>query len=154
MRITIARSQSAPLETERELRSLHQWLRDDDRVRRHAHVEWGAAAPAPGTMGSAPEYVLLAVESGVQLAGLALAWFTWRGTRPRPPAVTFEHEGVTVTLDGQDPETAARLLEALTGDARRAAQDDPASPPASPPTSAPPSAPPSAPTAADGDAGA
>ncbi|MFD8951977.1 hypothetical protein ACFV0B_24325 [Streptomyces xanthophaeus] len=117
MNITIAEAQAAdiaPAVTEGELRSLCQWLRDDSRVRRHAEIALGGPEPDPGSMGSPLEYVQLALDTGFDIASLAVAWFTWRATRPRQPAVTFEHEGVTVTLSGEDPETAARLLEALT----------------------------------------
>ncbi|CCK25419.1 hypothetical protein BN159_1040 [Streptomyces davaonensis JCM 4913] len=98
---------------EAELRSLYLWLRDDARVRRDARVELRAEQPVPGRMGSAFDVVQLVLDSGFQLGNLALAWAAWRATRPAPPEITFERDGVKVTLSGQDPETAARLLAEL-----------------------------------------
>ncbi|MGV9455512.1 effector-associated constant component EACC1 [Streptomyces sp. NPDC003635] len=98
---------------EAELRSLYLWLRDDSYVRRHARVEVLAEQPLPGRMGGALDVVQLVLDSGFQLGNLALAWAAWRATRPAPPEVTFERDGIKVTLSGQDPETAARLLAAL-----------------------------------------
>ncbi|MDT0310589.1 hypothetical protein RM780_27105 [Streptomyces sp. DSM 44917] len=100
---------------EAELRSLHRWLTEDPYVRRNARADLAGAVPAEGEMsGGALEYVRLVLDSGFQLANLALAWYAWRGTRPRPPEITVEHGGKKVTLSGQDPDTAARLLAALT----------------------------------------
>ncbi|MFI8100838.1 hypothetical protein [Streptomyces sp. NPDC086023] len=100
--------------SEDELRSLHQWLLDNPEIRRQAGIELGGEPGPAGSMGGPLEYVQLVMDSGFGLANLALAVVTWRSTRPRPPAVTFERDGVTVTLTGEDPEAAARLLEALT----------------------------------------
>lgn len=69
--------------------------------------------PVPGRMGSVFDVVQLVLDSGFQLANLAVARTAWRATRPAPPEITFERDGVKVTLSGQDPETAARLLAEL-----------------------------------------
>ncbi|MBC2906730.1 effector-associated constant component EACC1 [Streptomyces cupreus] len=95
------------------LRSLYLWLRDDPRVRGGARVEVRAEQPEPGRMGSALDCVQLVLDSGFQLANLAVARAAWRATRPARPEITFERDGVKVTLSGQDPETAARLLAEL-----------------------------------------
>ncbi|MFE2042319.1 hypothetical protein ACFXAZ_15565 [Streptomyces sp. NPDC059477] len=100
-------------DTEAELRSLYLWLSDDPYIRRNARLELGGDRPAPGTMGSALDVLQLALDSGFQLTNLALAWMTWRATRPRPPEITIERDGTRITLSGQDAETAARLLAAL-----------------------------------------
>ncbi|MEV0176347.1 hypothetical protein AB0I00_35200 [Streptomyces sp. NPDC050803] len=98
---------------EAELRSLYLWLRDDSYVRRNAHVEVRSEPTAPDRMGTALDCVQLVLDSGFQLGNLALAWAAWRATRPAPPEITFERDGVRITLSGQDPETAARLLAEL-----------------------------------------
>ena len=100
-------------DAEGELRSLFLWLREDSYLRRNARVGMGVVGPAEGRMGALFDSVELALNGGFQFANLALAWASWRATRPRPPEVTFERDGVKVTLSGQDAETAARLLAVL-----------------------------------------
>ncbi|MFG3257570.1 hypothetical protein [Streptomyces sp. NPDC048172] len=98
---------------EAELRSFFLWLRDDPYVRRNARVEMSGGQPSEGRMGSALDAVQLVLDSGFQLGNLALAWLAWRSTRPAPQEITFERDGVRVTLSGQDAEAAQRLLAAL-----------------------------------------
>jgi len=100
-------------DAENDLRSLCQWLREDSYIRRHASVDLGAVEPAAGRMGALFDSIELVLNSGFQMGNLALAWAAWRATRPRAPEVTFERNGMKVTLSGQDAETAARLLAAL-----------------------------------------
>jgi hypothetical protein len=100
-------------DAEDELRSLHKWLLDDSYVRRNAKVALDERGPALGRMGGALEGIRIALDSGFQLANLALAWLAWRAARPAAPQMTFEYDGATVTLSGQDVETATRVLEAL-----------------------------------------
>ncbi|NGO74320.1 hypothetical protein G6045_01265 [Streptomyces sp. YC504] len=109
---------------EAELRSLYQWLRDDSHVRRYARVRLDEKEPAPGHMGGDLEGIRLMLESGFQLANFVLAWLAWRGSRPKPPEITVESGGVTVTLSGQDAATAERILAAL----RTGAPPDPDGP--------------------------
>jgi hypothetical protein len=44
---------------------------------------------------------------------LALAYATWRGTRPSRPHVTIEYGGITVTLDGSEPEAVEAIVHVL-----------------------------------------
>lgn len=100
-------------EEDSELRSLYLWLRDAPYVRRNASVVMTGAQPATGQMGATFDGIQLILDSGFQLGNLVLAWHSWRATRPTTPEITFELNGTTVTLSGQDAETATRLLAAL-----------------------------------------
>ncbi|MFD8079762.1 hypothetical protein ACFV3E_45040 [Streptomyces sp. NPDC059718] len=107
-------------DAEDELRSFHTWLLDDSYVRRNAKVALQGRGPAVGRIGGVGvgvgvtlEGIRIALDSGFRLANLALAWLAWRAARTSAPELTFEHDGVTVTLSGQDVETATRVLEAL-----------------------------------------
>ncbi|MDX2814839.1 hypothetical protein PV410_20110 [Streptomyces sp. PA03-5A] len=107
-------------DAEDELRSFHTWLLDDSYVRRNAKVALQGRGPAVGRIGGVGvgvggtlEGIRIALDSGFRLANLALAWLAWRAARSSAPDMTFEHDGVTVTLSGQDVETATRVLEAL-----------------------------------------
>ncbi|MEU0185821.1 hypothetical protein ABZ312_32330 [Streptomyces sp. NPDC006207] len=109
-------------DAEDELRSFHTWLLDDSYVRRNAKVALQGRGPAVGRIGGVGvgvgvggtlEGIRIALDSGFRLANLALAWLAWRAARSSAPEMTFEHDGVTVTLSGQDVETATRVLEAL-----------------------------------------
>lgn len=105
-------------DAEDKLRSFHTWLLDDSYVRRNAKVALQGRGPAVSLIGGVgvggtPEGIRIALDSGFRLANLALAWRAWHAARSSAPEMTFEHDGVTVTLSGQDVETATRVLEAL-----------------------------------------
>ncbi|MEU1618281.1 hypothetical protein ACFZAU_01695 [Streptomyces sp. NPDC008238] len=101
-------------DAEDELRSFHTWLLDDSYVRRNAKVTLDGRGPAPGRVGGGTlDGVRIALDSGFRLANLALAWLAWHAARASAPELTFEHDGVAVTLSGQDVETATRVLESL-----------------------------------------
>jgi hypothetical protein len=96
-----------------ELASLYAWLRDEPDIRRHAQVSLLSAETGPADMGTAFDVLQLIVDSGFQAASLALAYAAWRATRPRPPHVTIDHDGVTVTLDGSESDTAEVIVQVL-----------------------------------------
>jgi hypothetical protein len=98
---------------EQELRSLCDWLRDEPDVSRHASISLASAEPRPGEMGVALEVIQLVTDSGFQALNLALAYATWRGTRPSRPQVTIERYGTQVTLDDADPDTVNKIVRAL-----------------------------------------
>jgi len=66
-----------------------------------------------GEMGTTLEAVQLVIDSGFQILNRRLAYATWHGTRQKAPSLTIQRDGVTVTLDDDEPETIARVLRAL-----------------------------------------
>ncbi|MDX2939323.1 effector-associated constant component EACC1 [Streptomyces ipomoeae] len=103
-------------ETTEDLRRLAQWLRDDELVGETATVTLPPAPPGPGQMGSAFDAIQLAVDSGFQVANLALAIAVWRRTRPERPVVTIERGGTHVQVTSSDPELIARVVAAFEDD--------------------------------------
>jgi len=101
------------LSDEHALRSFARWLRDDNAIRASALIDLRPSPAGPGEMGGGLDLIQLSVDSGFQLANLALAYVTWRGTRPRPSTITVEHRGVRITLDSADAEVAERLVTSL-----------------------------------------
>ncbi|MFC8660824.1 hypothetical protein [Streptomyces sp. NPDC057199] len=98
---------------EHALRSFAHWLRDDDAIRSSALIDLRHAPPRLGEMGGGFDLIQLSVDSGFQLANLALAYVTWRATRSRPSTITVEHGNTRITLDSADPELAERLVATL-----------------------------------------
>lgn len=94
-----------------ELTSLYAWLRDEPDIRRHSQMSLQGAEPGPAEMGTALDIIQLVVDSGFQAANLALAYAAWRATRPKPPKVTLEHNGVTVTLDGSESDNFEVIVQ-------------------------------------------
>ncbi|MEV0399166.1 hypothetical protein [Actinoallomurus sp. NPDC050550] len=95
------------------LRSFARWLGEEPEIRRHAVINGLAAVPGAGDMGGALEVVQLVLDSGFQLANLALAYTAWRSTRSDAPAVTVSRGGVSITLASGDAEVVARLVREL-----------------------------------------
>ncbi len=98
---------------DQELASLYSWLREEPGVRRHARISLTAAEPLPGQMGAAFDIIQLVVDSGFQALNLALAYATWRSTRPVRPQVIIERGGTRLTLDDADPDTVDAIVRAL-----------------------------------------
>ncbi len=100
---------------EEDLRSLRDWLRDDEDVRRHAAVTLEAGAPGPGEMGAAFEVIKLVLDSGFQLGSLALAYAGWRATRRERAGfeLTVRNGATSVTISSNSAQEAERQLRAL-----------------------------------------
>lgn len=105
-------------DTEQEVRSLWEWLRTDRGVRRGARVELAASQPpVPGQQGSLADMVSVVIGHGLSAASLGVAVVSWRATRPRRPVVTVERpDGTKITIAGDSPEEAQRLIQRLLGD--------------------------------------
>ncbi|MFD8320882.1 effector-associated constant component EACC1 [Kitasatospora purpeofusca] len=100
---------------EDELRSLREWLQAKPEIRRHAVMSWEAAPPQGGRMGAGGmDWLQLITDNGWNAANFAMAYVAWRRTRRLTPTVTIECNGLTVTVDGADAETVARISRALT----------------------------------------
>jgi hypothetical protein len=98
-------------EGEKNLQSLANWLRDEPALRHHAKITLESAPPLPGHLGVPFEAIQLAIDSGFSLANLAIAFSTWRRSRPQAPTPTIIVNGV-VMLDGAelDPGKIAQQL--------------------------------------------
>lgn len=103
---------------EQELRSLREWLRDDDDVRRKAVITLESAAPEDGAMGAAFDVIKLVLESGFELGNLALAYAGWRATRKKRDGfeLVVRNGDTTVTISAPDAQEAEQQLRALMRD--------------------------------------
>ncbi|WP_328783493.1 hypothetical protein OIE52_14515 [Streptomyces canus] len=104
-----------PAEAEEELRSLHAWLLADPAVRRHAtSALTSSAPPADEDQGPVLDILSLVLGGTFDAGALAVAVLTWRGTRPRQPAITVERpDGTKITITDTSPQEARRLVEDL-----------------------------------------
>jgi len=100
---------------EHKLGSLLACPRADADLRRHARMSLVPAEPGPGDMGAAFEVIQLVVDSGFQTLSLALAYATWRTSRParHQLTITIERDGSTITLDEAEPDTVDAIIRAL-----------------------------------------
>lgn len=91
-------------ESEDDLRSLCDWLRDEPEIRRHANVTLVTGVPEPGGLGASVEAIQLIVDAGFQLANLALAFAAWKATRRNTSVVEVRVDGnrVEMQLPGTD----------------------------------------------------
>ena len=98
---------------DQELGSLYAWLQDEPDIRRQARVSLMATESGPSDMGAALEVIQLAVDGGFQALNLALAYASWRATRPSRPQVTIERDGTKITLDDANPDTVQAIVRAI-----------------------------------------
>lgn len=91
--------------------SLYRWLVAEPELRGHARVSTeSGSSPAVDYMGDGLELVNVVLANSIALGSLVTAVVTWRGTRPRPPQVRLERDGVVVTLQDNSPEQVERIL--------------------------------------------
>jgi hypothetical protein len=91
---------------------LFRWLREDDAVARSARVS--VASPiGSGHMG-ALEVINVALTHATGVAGLALAYASWRRSRAAAPEVTFTGNGVSIKVRDASPATIDQIVQALT----------------------------------------
>jgi Effector Associated Constant Component 1 len=100
-------------DADRELGSLYAWLLEEPDIRRYARVSLIAAAPGPAEMGAAFDIIQLVTDSGFQALNLALAYATWRATRPGRPQVVIERDDTRITLDSAGPDSVEAIVRAL-----------------------------------------
>ncbi|MFF9671801.1 hypothetical protein ACF1GS_08870 [Streptomyces eurythermus] len=116
------RVESAVRDEAEELTSaLHDWLREDRDVGRHARIgRLTDPGPAPGGAMSADWFgwVQLIVGSGFSTAGLVYAHKAFRASLPRHQQsvpVVIERDGTRIVLRDASPEAAARIARILSG---------------------------------------
>jgi hypothetical protein len=91
---------------------LHDWLVGDTELRRTAEIR-RLSVPRPGTMGPA-DVIEIVVSQGIAALNLAIAYASWRSTRPSPPSLTVTLPGgATLTVRDDSPEALERILAAL-----------------------------------------
>ncbi|MGW0906170.1 effector-associated constant component EACC1 [Streptomyces sp. NPDC002853] len=90
--------------------SLYRWLMAEPELRGRARVSTGARHVAPGSMGDGLDLVNVVLANSIALGGLVTAVAAWRGSRPRPPQVRLERDGVVITLQDSSPETVEQVL--------------------------------------------
>jgi len=99
---------------DQDLASLHAWLLEDPDIRLHARMSLVPAQAGPSDMGTAFEVIQLVVDSGFQAVSLALAYATWRATRPGHPRVMIERDDTRITLDSADQDAVETIVRALS----------------------------------------
>lgn len=115
MRVAIGVDQEEAAESERQLRSLHEWLLADVACRRHARPTLGSGAVAvPGAQGDLIDVLSLVLGTGFNAASLTVAIAAWRRSRPDTPTLVVERaDGTRIILTGAAGEDAVRLLAEL-----------------------------------------
>ncbi|MFJ3778703.1 hypothetical protein ACIPX0_44245 [Streptomyces sp. NPDC090075] len=96
---------------------LHDWLVGDSDLRRTAAIrriprESAGTTGPTGTMGSL-DVIEVVVGQGIAALNLAVAYASWRSTRPAPPRLTVTLPGGTLTVTDDSPEALERILAAL-----------------------------------------
>ncbi|WUH19552.1 hypothetical protein OG370_19130 [Streptomyces sp. NBC_00448] len=113
---------------------LYYWLRRDRELRRHVEVELARPSEGSGRM-SAGEIINMLVSDGIAAAGLLVNIVgAWQSARPSPPgAVTFERDGMTVTVHDGSDDSLRRVVGLLAPDVHDGdVEDDRAEPPSAP----------------------
>ncbi|WP_416483374.1 effector-associated constant component EACC1 [Streptomyces sp. CL12] len=91
--------------------SLRRWLASDPELRGEVLIAPPSGAATPGSMGSGGlDIVNVVVSNSIALGSLLVALAGWRSSRPRPPRLTLERNGVVVTVQDASPEEVARVL--------------------------------------------
>lgn len=101
---------------EEELRSFYKWLLDEQAVRQHATITLEPGKIERDAMGGSLELIQLIVDSGFQMANLALAYVAWHSTRRRSSELTVERGDTVVKLSGANADDAEQVLRSLEAD--------------------------------------
>ncbi|WP_037570982.1 effector-associated constant component EACC1 [Phaeacidiphilus oryzae] len=106
---------------EGELRSLHNWLRDDRETRRTATISLVEKPLEPGAMGGELDAIKLVTENVWSAAAFLMTVVTWRRTRPKPAQITIRRGDLEVTLEKGTDDEIERVIAALgsSSDLRR-----------------------------------
>lgn len=96
-----------------ELERFHDWLLRDRNLRTSSEIAALPAPPTPDGMGLSLDAVELILNSGFQLASLAVAIVSWRKAVEPRSAMTVRRGDVEVRLDRADLEDVRTVLNAL-----------------------------------------
>jgi hypothetical protein len=93
--------------------ALYRWLENDRHLAR-AKLEL-VAREVPNGLGGPFEIINTLISDGVGLAGLAISYAGWRRANRAAPAVTFEREGVKITVADASEESLRIIDDLLRG---------------------------------------
>lgn len=96
-----------------DLGQLHDWLLRDRGLRTGARISELAAPPGPDRMGLSVEAVELVLNTGLQLASLAVAIVSWRTAAGPRSGMTVRRGETEVRLSSSDLEDLPTVLDAL-----------------------------------------
>ncbi|MEU0528320.1 effector-associated constant component EACC1 [Streptomyces niveus] len=103
--------------SEDELRSLADWLREDESLAGHLRSRITASAPAPsGHMGTGFDVLQLALGSSLSTAALVISVLQWQLSRRRASVLVLSRGDVRVELTAEaarDEETLRRVMAVL-----------------------------------------
>ncbi|MEV0705860.1 hypothetical protein AB0I53_49275 [Saccharopolyspora sp. NPDC050389] len=102
VRVTAGREQQA------ELRSLGEWLRQEDDLRGYVSLE--QPTPAPGEMGALSEVLVVALSTGGAVTALARSVSVWLQQRHSDVTIEVSNSDRTVTLDARRVVDAEALV--------------------------------------------
>ncbi|GGU69417.1 hypothetical protein GCM10010211_38680 [Streptomyces albospinus] len=104
-------------DAEDELRSLLEWLHEDEGLHRQVRGRLAASrGPQPGEMGLGFDLLQLAVGTAVSGGSLAVSVLQWRDARRRTPELTLRVGEIEVRIPpgaARDPETLDRIAALL-----------------------------------------
>ena len=120
MLISISVEESGP-EDHSVVTSLFRWLKQDLGPGAQLSLH---ARQVPDAQGGAFDVINALIGDGVGLAGLALAYSTWRQAHRSPQKIRFEHDGLTVVVEDASPGSLRRIEEILAGQPDRTDQPD------------------------------
>ncbi|WP_431984737.1 effector-associated constant component EACC1 [Streptomyces qinglanensis] len=84
----------------------------DPELRGHATVTVRPRQSLEGQMGQGLEVINVVLANSIALGALITAIATWRSSRPRPPELTLERDGVAICVYDSSPETIERITRA------------------------------------------
>jgi hypothetical protein len=96
-----------------ELRSLHQWLQQEDELRGQVALE--NAPPAPGEMGTLADAIVVAVGSGGAITVLANSITVWLRQRKSAVTVKLTENGRTVEVTVDRAADAEAIIRSALG---------------------------------------
>lgn len=91
---------------------LAHWLAHDDRFPAPARQ----AEPAEGTLGTTTDVLQLVIGNSIALSQVLISIAQWRQSRPRRPGVrvsVHRPDGVTVSIESDQPEAIAAVVREL-----------------------------------------
>jgi hypothetical protein len=99
-------------DTDSELRSLTDWLRDEEGLRAPS-VRRAARPPAPGEMGAISDILLVALGSGGAVTVMAASIETWLKQRSSDVTVTVKRGQREITVDVRRARNPGELLREI-----------------------------------------